>query len=235
MWVDGEELYTDRYFKKVYHRQKPFAEAIISRLNLKGKKIVSIGSGTGAEELLFAECGAGVVDCIEQRTEGCLLTLKQAKNRHIDNIAAFNTRHEKFTSLYHYDLIYTSSPSDWMHEYTWEQGIPSVYCNFIRRYMARGGFFIGVIYGGTFHGQSIKGHRLTEANQAVFIQVLKKQCEKEGWHLLEYWKGNVYGYSCLIVLSNNYIRLPDNSSFSYYYKRWFSDKLSKRVYVNERS
>ena len=219
------------YFDNVYKNQRQHIQDIVSRLKLKGKKVISIGSGTGAEEILFAEEGVRLMDCIEQDINGCLITLSRVSKDYKDIVHAFHTKHEDFILPYKYDLIYTSSPSDWMHEHTWHEGIPTEYCDFIERFSTKNGFFIAVIYGGTFHGQTIPGYNLDSSNIHEFIAIISDQCNSMNWHLLECWEGWANGPAYLIVLSKKFIKLSDDVTFENCFKRWSQKHKCERVYV----
>jgi len=157
----------ESYYAKVQSSAAQDIANIINRYSLQGKLVLSIGSGYGAEEDLFAENGC-IVHCIEPDKGSADFHRTKAH----PNVFISEDPISLFEPQTHYSLIYTSSPSDWMYGY---MPMPLPYL----RTLKHTDLFIARLYGGNFRTRVLKNPAL--------IWILKKLTAFYGLPLSEYW------------------------------------------------
>jgi len=194
----GEPLvdqYSDglEYFDHKYRDSHTYIDSLVKRLKIDNSSIVSIGSGVGAEEILFSTLGNNFVDCIEP--DG----VSRKVNQHFINkfkVSRFQQLHDATVQSFHgvkkFDLIYSSSPSDWMHN-DFREVIPENYLNFIDNFGGKNSFVVFKLYGGAFNRHVLQSN--------WFLKSLIKKLAKTRYKLLEYWISDS-GLMSVMIASN---------------------------------
>lgn len=200
---DLSPMLKENYFQNVYGSQSMFIASLVRRLSLKGKKVISIGSGSGAEEVLFIENGTNAVFCIEP-DEKCALKLKSLQ---LEGIVVHNCWKEDFSSSLKFDCIYTSSPSDWMYFYGVEDGIPITYLDFVKDYASCQCFLVFRTYGARYSETILKSKNL---DFKKIGDLISNQLKEIGFELLEIWWDVAQPHGALIIASNFTTELPDD-------------------------
>lgn len=173
------------YFLTKYKKQKKFIESLLEKYDLYGKSCLSIASGFGAEEMLFSQLGNMEVHCIEKDKKATLVHGFFVKNMNEKRNFIYNVDMGDFKSEKTFDLIYTSSPSNWTHE-SLSVGIPDYFLKLINRHSHSGSYFIVNMYGGGFKFRS-----KSFLNQLPDLKdTLEKKLESIGYGLLDLWTYN---------------------------------------------
>ena len=164
-----------QYRETVYSSAKPDIENIVNRFGLSGKTILSIGSGYGAEEDLFAEMGCKMI-CIEPDRTAYSVHMKfkspDIKLYHMTLREYLKTPDEDI------DVVYTSGDTTWSGALPLH-GIPSQYLELFS--VVKPKFFIAKLYAVNFRTSILKS--------GTFLAKLKSQVPVK-----EYWlSDNTFG------------------------------------------
>lgn len=209
-----KEVYSQNvfYFGNVFYHQYPFIEAIIQRFNLKGKTLLSIGSGWCAEEIIFALNGVNVT-CVEPN-ERCIQFVEPLI-KDIPNIKIVHSYIQTFCSPEQYDFVYSSSPSDWMEKYNWEEGMPEHYLKALEAYVKDCAIIL--TYGGNFA-------KVTNGHEQQFVDIFSAQLKTINMTLIEYWHQWNNGFRPMFVLSKNPREIPYHTDFETACFRWWAQE-----------
>ncbi len=162
------------YYQKAKKSAKPDIQSFIDRFGIRHKRILSIASGYGAEEDLFAELGDNMVVCIEPDPEAVEVHRRHAhKNVEIRLTSLIGSGR----SATDFDVVYTSSPSDWMMQGLFKV-IPKEYLDVLQS-ASSPCIFIVRFYGGNYRTAVLKS--------AWFRIQLARKLESVGFKLAEYW------------------------------------------------
>jgi hypothetical protein len=174
----GQNNYIKKYdyFMRRYNLRCQEIEQLIWNYNLYNKNCLSICSGFGMDEILLYQKGNISVDCIENDFDAMLFHMEMMKQFHVGNQQVFNMDMNSFFSEKKYDMVFTSSPGNWMNE-PMLIGIPDYFLVFVDRYLRFGGYFVARLYGGNFTDFLMKN---------FFISLLKKRLSSVGLMMLEY-------------------------------------------------
>jgi hypothetical protein len=192
-------------FADLTERGGLFIRAFCARFGLSGKRIVSIGSGTAAEEIIMAQCGA-TVDCIEPIAGQADLTREMAaKLAPPNSIRLFQALHQTFESQQHYDAIFSSGTQDWMSE-DFRNLVPQDYLDFLKRYAADRCVLI-VRFWSAEHSSDVLTTRWFAKSLA------EKFRTASDFRLREYWISGT-GMRALIVCTKGYGDLAYDDGFA---------------------
>ena len=180
------------YFNKTLETSRGFVDRTIKRFHLYNSRIISIGSGTGAEEVLLAKNND--VTCIEPDRASARFTEETAKRLGV-KLKVSCTTVQDFKSDFKYDLIYSSSPSDWMYSPI-KLVIPDYYIDFFNKY--GNGLLILKLFGSNYKNWSFK---------SWYPRAFKKKLEKlTKFELKEYWlsEDGQYGTFVCVYKKDNW-------------------------------
>ena len=165
-----------KYFSIRYHEREPQIEYLIKKYMLYNKTCLSICSGLGQDEILLSLKGDIVIDCIEKDTNSVNIHKDFLKRFGIKTTTIYNMDMRDFNIDKRYDIIFTSSPSNWMEE-PMLKGIPSYFLDFVDTYSKVGTYFIARLYGANLTDYLMK---------PFFISLLKKRLSHNGFDMMEY-------------------------------------------------
>lgn len=167
------------YCEGKYAVSKEYIKSLVEGLNLYDKNIVSIASGYGAEEALFSQLGNNFVDCIEPDDLTRRVCNEFLEKLNVKNVKVYDEKIQSYNVNKKYDLIYSNSPSDWMHS-DFRQIVPKRYIDFFNKYGNSKAVIITVVRGGVYDRFII--------NSSWFLQSLIKVLkENTGYTLMRYW------------------------------------------------
>ena len=197
------------YFVNVHTNQREFIWSVVKRLHLENKHLVSIGVGSGAEEILFKTFGLETVTCIEpDSTCADLINTRKYEFGYTDeNFIVENCWKEDIRSPIKFDCIYTCSPSDWMYFYTIEEGIPDSYLDFVREHASSQCYLVFRTYGAKYSKNIIDSKNL---NIQKIIKMMMWQLHSIDFKLIEFWFDVAQPHGAVIVASNFDEKIDDD-------------------------
>lgn len=207
----GEPIRTDyqgalKYFDQVYQNSDVYIKSLIKRLKLYNKKVVSIGSGFGAEEILLSQLGNNYIDCIEPDNFSRKVHTNLINKFGIEKIQLHNSTVQSFDSKEKFDLIYSSSPSDWMCS-DFRNIIPQKYINFFNKFGADKSFVVLKLYGGNYHEDILRDNWFLKS-------LIEKFNKKSKYRLIEYWLSKSEKMTTVIA-SNYLLELSEDPMFKF--------------------
>lgn len=167
------------YFEVRYRSSRNGIASLIGYLNLYGRRIVSIGSGVGAEEILLAELGNNQLDCIEPDELSRKVHTEFIRKFKTANVVIHNSTTRTFTASAKYDVIYASGPGDWML-LDFRVIIPEAYAQFFNRFGTDNTLIVLKLYGGSHYSYVLGSKWFLKSLINAFARGTKYQ-------LLEYW------------------------------------------------
>jgi hypothetical protein len=187
------------YFEKYYVKSIEPVEITARRFGLKGKRILSIASGTGMEEITFARQG-NVVECIEPNPDSA------AVFKHFigklgtgeGEIIIHEMPMRDFKSPNKFDFIYSSSPTDWMTS-DFRQAIPTYYIEFFNRFAAKQCVIFLKLYSSCYRRYVLVSSWLPKA-------IAAKLYKQSHFRMREYWLADNGRHSA--VVAANFQDLP---------------------------
>lgn len=200
-----------KYFEKTYSNSKEPIESIVKKFGLKNSRILSIASGVGAEEILFAQHG-NIVECIEPNPASTEVSRLFIDKLGIQpkKIVVHQTTIKNFKSPHKFDFIYTSSPSDWMYS-DFRQAIPGHYLDFFNRFASSQCTIMIKIYGACYKRGVLISSWFPKA-------IASKLSKFSDFRLREYWLTE-NGRQNVIVATNYNKALSQSNDFTDIYKR----------------
>ncbi len=167
-----------QYFEKRYNERFEMNKNLLEKYNLYGKTLLDICSGFGQDSVFFAKHGNMIVDSIEKDWKATAIHQDFIEKYDvIDKNKIFCCDMFKFVPIEEYDVVYTSSPSNWMHGNP-DKVIPDKWLNFLKLVLKPDGFFIARLYGGNYTSLVIRSD--------TFIKLLKERLESIDFSLLDY-------------------------------------------------
>jgi len=202
------------YFANAFVTQQPFIKAMTKRFKLRGKNILSIASGTCAEEVIMALSRVKSVTCVDP--DYATLSIGITASVNIPNISFANYKIQEFQAKEKFDFVYTSAPSDWLDDIGWEGGMPDHYIDAINKY-AKDNVVI-MLYGPKYEPFIDEEH---------FLNMIDQQLED--FYILEWWDMTVGN---ILVLGREERVIPDHPDFVKADLRWLDKEGGncKRVY-----
>jgi len=194
----GEPIEADysaalEYFERKYKNSYSYIKSLIVRFDLRHVKIVSIGSGYGAEEVLFSELGDNNIYCIEPDELSRTVCNHFINTLNVKKIRLYNATAQSFESKEKFDVMYTSSPSDWMAT-DFRECISERYIQFINTFGKERGIVIFRLYGGNYD-------KYVVSNSWFLKSLILKINRKSKYKLMEYWISDLENESIIIASS----------------------------------
>ena len=170
----------------------------------------------GAEEILFSKLGNGEVDCIEPDKFSCDVSLHFMQKMGVENMKIHNIPFQSFEGDKKFDLIYASSPSDWMRR-DFREIVPEKYMHFFNQFSSDKSFIVINFYGGEYSYYLLRS--------AWFLNSLMNKFEEESnFRLLEYIISNS-GNHASAILSNFKFEIKNDNFLKLFSKRQGEDSV----------
>jgi hypothetical protein len=191
-----------KYFEDKY--EGPTIPVVTSLLKLHGKRVISIGSGFGGEEMRIAMLGDNEVHCIEPDEASCKFHAECQRRFGNVNVILHNMTlngfREHYGPRYHevFDVIYSSSPGDWMRG-DFREILPEAYSDFLNHFGAPESVVIFKLYGGSHDPFVLRSSWFARA-------LINSFAEKTKYRVRAYW--TTERRAALVVASTEPNRLP---------------------------
>lgn len=199
----NHDLY--EYFEKGYPDRKRAVEVIVKRFALRNVRILSVASGVGMDEILFAQQG-NTVECIEPDEASVAVFRHFIKKLGIDQgkIVINQMGNQDFKSQNKFDFIYSSSPTDWMAS-DFRQAIPNHWIDFLNRFGSSKCTAVIKLYSTCYVREVLISSWLPKA-------IAHKLSELSNFRLKEYWL-KYDGRGAVIIATNFNEPLPIANDF----------------------
>lgn len=177
----------EKYFAQRQNGRRTFMSELEKQFKLEEMIFCSVGSGLAAEEFLLKDKVKELV-LIEPDEESCDFIKKKFPKK----TKVFCGGMQEYDDKTKFDIIYTSSPSNWMYSSPW-QGIPDEFIKFINLNLTSSGIFIARLYGAR-HTKEVLG-------SDIFLNALNTKLSKNKLRVIYYFWDNAR--SLLMVVKEN--------------------------------
>jgi spore coat polysaccharide biosynthesis protein SpsF len=142
--------YATEYHNKRKEQRAPFVEKLLSYFGKKSREMsfVSLGCGFAGEESLLVPHFSSVT-LVDQYPKTIELVKRIYDKLGANNVKFVTSSVQKYKPGEKFDVIYCSSPSDWITQYPVGQ-MPKHYAIFTSKYLKNGGVFIARLYAQKF-------------------------------------------------------------------------------------
>jgi hypothetical protein len=168
----NKEGHEEEYFKLRQDERREFMDDLERLFPLDKTTFCSIACGFGGEEYLLKDKLKKLV-LIEPDS----VCSRFIKTKFGDKASLFSGYMQSFDAQEKYDIIYASSPSNWMLSSPVD-AIPGYFIDFLIRYLEPTGIFIARLYGGYYLQPIIEN--------AYFVKLLQKKLHSNRFTLLQY-------------------------------------------------
>lgn len=166
------KLDQESYFLRQQAQRRDFVEELLQYFNQRNLSFCSVGCGLGGEEFLLQRKTSKLV-LIEPDHHSCDFLQKKFSG----NVQIFCGAYQNYDDPYKFDVIYASSPSNWMYSIPWD-GIPSSLLNFVLQRLKQNGIFIVRLYGGI--------HPAEVLTSDFYVKLLITQLKQNGLNMIYY-------------------------------------------------